>query len=164
MRGFHSYTPRGRDARDPAAGKKAKASSGSFLSLLPEVWGFVRPQRWLLLLGFFLMAINRLAGFVLPASMQPLADKVIHNGQRQLLVPIVGAILIATTIQGITSYALTQLLSKAAQRMIADLRKQVQAHIGRLTVSFHDANKSGSLLTRIMTDVDGLRNLVGTGL
>jgi ABC-type multidrug transport system fused ATPase/permease subunit len=165
MRGFHSYTPRGRDARDPAAsGKKSKASSGSFLSLLPEVWVFVRPQRWLLLLGFFLMAINRLAGFVLPASMQPLADKVIHNGQRQLLVPIVAAILIATTIQGITSYALTQLLSKAAQRMIADLRKQVQAHIGRLRVAFHDANKSGSLLTRIMTDVDGLRNLMGTGL
>ncbi|MGB6200625.1 MAG: ABC transporter ATP-binding protein [Candidatus Acidiferrales bacterium] len=164
MRGFNSYTHRGRDAHDRhARGKKSK-SSGSFLTLLPEVWEFVRPQRWLLLVGFFLMAINRLAGFVLPASMQPLADKVIHNGQRNLLVPIVIAILAATTIQGITSYALTQLLSKAAQRMIADLRKQVQAHIGRLAVAFHDANKSGSLLTRIMTDVDGLRNLMGTGL
>jgi ABC-type multidrug transport system fused ATPase/permease subunit len=164
MRGFQSYTPRGRDARHSAASAEKAKSSGSFLTLLPEVWGFVRPQRWLLLLGFFLMAINRLAGFVLPASMQPLADKVIHNGQRQLLVPIVAAILGATVIQGVTSFALTQLLSKAAQRMIADLRKEVQAHIGRLTISFHDANKSGSLLTRIMTDVEGLRNLMGTGL
>src|SRR5580704_9619156 len=164
MRGFSSYTHRGRDARDTGAGGKKPKSSGSFLTLLPEVWGFVRPQRWLLLLGFFLMAINRLAGFVLPASMQPLADKVIHNGQRQLLIPIVAAILGATVIQGITSFALTQLLSKAAQRMIADLRTEVQAHIGRLTISFHDANKSGSLLTRIMTDVEGLRNLMGTGL
>src|SRR5271154_2192377 len=109
MRGFSSYTHRGRDARDTHADGKKSKSSGSFLSLLPEVWGFVRPQRWLLLVGFFLMAINRLAGFVLPASMQPLADKVIHNGQRQLLVPIVGAILAATVIQGITSFALTQL-------------------------------------------------------
>jgi ABC-type multidrug transport system fused ATPase/permease subunit len=167
MRGIHShsYTARGRDARDPnAGGKKAKASAGSFLTLLPEVWVFVRPQRWLLLIGFFLMALNRLAGFVLPASMQPLYDKVIHNGQRSLLIPIVIAILGATIVQGATSYALTQLLSKAAQRMIAELRTQVQAHIGRLAVSFHDANKSGSLLTRIMTDVDGLRNLMGTGL
>ena len=167
MRGFHShsYAARGRDGRDAAAsGKKAKESSGSFLSLLPEVWGFVRPQRWLLLLGFLLMVINRLAGFVLPASMQPLTDKVIYGGQRKLLVPIVLAILAATAVQGVTSFALTQLLSKAAQRMIAELRTQVQAHIGRLQVAFHDANKSGSLLTRIMTDVDGLRNLMGTGL
>jgi subfamily B ATP-binding cassette protein MsbA len=167
MRGFHShtYTSRGRDARDSAGGgKKAKASSGSFLTLLPEVWVFVRPQRWLLLLGFFLMAINRLAGFVLPASIKPLTGQVILGGRRDLLLPIVLAILGATIVQGVTSYALTQLLSKAAQRMIADLRKQVQAHIGRLAVSFHDANKSGSLLTRIMSDVDGLRNLMGTGL
>ena len=110
------------------------------------------------------MMINRIAGFVLPASIKPLAGNVIQNGQRNLLAPIVLAILAATAVQGVTSYALTQLLSKAAQRMIADLRKQVQAHIGRLAVSFHDANKSGSLLTRIMTDVDGLRNLMGTGL
>jgi subfamily B ATP-binding cassette protein MsbA len=166
MRGFHShtYTARGRDARDTAAGAKKKKTSGSFLTLLPEVWVFVRPQRWLLLLGFFLMMINRIAGFVLPASIKPLAGNVIQNGQRNLLAPIVLAILAATAVQGVTSYALTQLLSKAAQRMIADLRKQVQAHIGRLAVSFHDANKSGSLLTRIMTDVDGLRNLMGTGL
>jgi ABC-type multidrug transport system fused ATPase/permease subunit len=165
MRGFnpHTYTSRGRDARDSAGGKKKK-SSGSFLTLLPEVWVFVRPQRWLLLLGFFLMAINRLAGFVLPASIKPLTGEVILGGRRDLLLPIVLAILAATTVQGVTSYALTQLLSKAAQRMIADLRKQVQAHIGRLAVSFHDANKSGSLLTRIMSDVDGLRNLMGTGL
>ena len=70
----------------------------------------------------------------------------------------------ATAIQGVTSFTLTQLLSKAAQRMIADLRKQVQAHIGRLSISFHDTNKTGNLVARIMSDVEGLRNLMGTGL
>src|ERR1700689_3547029 len=145
MRGFHShtYTARGRDARDTTAGAKKKKTSGSFLTLLPEVWVFVRPQRWLLLLGFFLMMINRIAGFVLPASIKPLAGNVIQNGQRNLLAPIVLAILAATAVQGVTSYALTQLLSKAAQRMIADLRKQVQAHIGRLPISFPEAKKTG---------------------
>ena len=117
MRGFnpHTYTSRGRDARDSAGGKKKK-SSGSFLTLLPEVWVFVRPQRWLLLLGFFLMAINRLAGFVLPASIKPLTGEVILGGRRDLLLPIVLAILAATTVQGVTSYALTQLLSKRSPR------------------------------------------------
>ena len=72
--------------------------------------------------------------------------------------------MLATTIQAITSFALTQLLSKAAQRLIADLRIQVQQHIGRLSVSFYDANRTGVLVSRIMTDVEGVRNLIGTGL
>ena len=67
-------------------------------------------------------------------------------------------------IQGVTSFALTQLLSKAAQRLIAELRQKVQAHIGRLSISFHDSTKSGVLVSRIMTDVEGVRNLIGTGL
>ena len=66
--------------------------------------------------------------------------------------------------QGVTSFSLTQLLSKAAQRLIADLREQVQAHISRLPVSFYDANKTGALVSRIMSDVEGVRNLLGTGL
>jgi subfamily B ATP-binding cassette protein MsbA len=74
------------------------------------------------------------------------------------------AVLLATLIQGVTSFSLTQLLSKAAQRLIADLRQQVQAHVSRLPVSFYDANKTGALVSRIMTDVDGVRNLLGTGL
>ena len=69
------------------------------------------------------------------------------------------AVLLATIIQGVTSFALTQLLSKAAQRLIAELRRKVQAHIGRLRLPFYDANKTGALVSRIMTDVEGIRNL-----
>src|SRR6516225_8907304 len=81
-----------------------------------------------------------------------------------VLMPIVLAVIAATVIQGLTSFTLTQLLSKSAQRMITELRKQVQAHIGRLPVSFYDANKTGVLVSRIMSDVEGVRNLIGTGL
>ena len=114
--------------------------------------------------GFVLMAINRLAGLVLPASTKYLVDNVISKRQIQLLTPIVLGVLGATVIQGLTSFTLTQLLSKSAQKMIADLRRQVQAHIGRLPVSFYDANKTGALVSRIMSDVEGVRNLIGTGL
>jgi ABC-type multidrug transport system fused ATPase/permease subunit len=110
------------------------------------------------------MAINRVAGLALPASTKFLVDNVVGKRQVNLLGPLALAILAATAIQGVTSYTLTQLLSKAAQRMIAEFRKQVQAHIGRLSIAFHDANKTGALVTRIMSDVEGLRNLIGTGL
>jgi subfamily B ATP-binding cassette protein MsbA len=110
------------------------------------------------------MAVNRLAGLVLPASMKFLVDDVIGQRQVGLLGPLVLAVLSATVVQGITSFTLTQQLSKAAHRLIADLRKQVQAHIGRLPIAFHDANKTGALVTRVMHDVEGLRNLIGTGL
>src|SRR5439155_13046699 len=81
-----------------------------------------------------------------------------------LLLPLVLAVVAATMIQGITSFTLTQLLSKAAQRLIAELRSKVQAHIGHLPVTYFDANKSGALVSRIMSDVEGIRNLIGTGL
>jgi ABC-type multidrug transport system fused ATPase/permease subunit len=131
---------------------------------LPDVWALIKPRRGLLALGFVLMAINRLAGLVLPASTKYLVDNVISKKQIQLLTPIVLGVLGATVIQGLTSFTLTQLLSKSAQKMIADLRRQVQAHIGRLPVSFYDANKTGALVSRIMSDVEGVRNLIGTGL
>jgi len=132
--------------------------------LLPQIWSLIRPRRWMLAVGFGLMAINRVCGLVLPASTKFLIDDVLGKKHVQLLYPLLGAVVGATLIQGITSFALTQLLSKAAQRMIADLRRQVQAHIGRLPVAFYDANKTGALVSRIMADVEGVRNLVGTGL
>ncbi|HEV2352345.1 MAG TPA: ABC transporter ATP-binding protein [Terriglobia bacterium] len=132
--------------------------------ILPHIWALIRPRRWLLALGFGLMAINRVAGLVLPASPKYLIDDIIGKRQSQFLLPLIGAVAAATLVQGVTSYALTQLLSKAAQRMIADLRRQVQAHIGRLPVAYYDANRSGALVSRIMSDVEGVRNLVGTGL
>jgi ABC-type multidrug transport system fused ATPase/permease subunit len=131
---------------------------------LPDVWALMKPRRGLLALGFVLMAINRLSGLVLPASTKYLIDNVIGKKQIQLLTPIVLAVLTATVIQGLTSFTLTQVLSKSAQKMIAELRRQVQAHIGRLPVSFYDANKTGALVSRIMSDVEGVRNLIGTGL
>ena len=124
----------------------------------------MRPRRGLLVLGFVLMVINKLAGFVLPYSSKFLIDNVVSKGQTGLLRPLVLAVLSATVIQGVTSFSLTQLLSKAAQRLIADLRQQVQVHISRLPVAFYDANKTGALVSRIMTDVEGVRNLLGTGL
>jgi subfamily B ATP-binding cassette protein MsbA len=131
---------------------------------LPDVWALMKPRRGLLALGFVLMAINRISGLVLPASTKYLIDNVIGKKQIQLLTPIVIAVLTATVIQGLTSFTLTQVLSKSAQKMIAELRRQVQAHIGRLPVSFYDANKTGALVSRIMSDVEGVRNLIGTGL
>ncbi len=131
---------------------------------LPDVWALIKPRRGLLALGFVLMAVNRVAGLVLPASTKYFVDNVIGKRQIQLLTPIVLAVLIATILQGLTSFTLTQLLSKSAQKMITELRRQVQAHIGRLSVSFYDANKTGALVSRIMSDVEGVRNLIGTGL
>ena len=133
-------------------------------AVLPEVAKLMRPRRNLLALGFVLMVINKLAGFVLPYSSKFLIDNVVVKGQTSMLRPLVLAVLVATLVQGISSFSLTQLLSKAAQRLIADLRQQVQAHISRLPVAFYDANKTGALVSRIMTDVEGVRNLLGTGL
>ncbi len=110
------------------------------------------------------MAINRLAGLVLPGSTKYLIDDVIGKHHVQLLTYIILAVLGATVVQGLSSFTLTQLLSKSAQRMISDMRKQVQAHIGKLPISFYDANKTGVLVSRIMSDVEGVRNLIGTGL
>ena len=131
---------------------------------LPEIWALLHPRRGVLLLGLVLVAINRVSGLVLPGSSKYLFDNVIDKHQVHLLLPIVLAVLGATLLQGITSFTLTQLLSKSAQRMITEMRKQVQAHIGRLPVAYYDANKTGVLVSRIMSDVEGIRNLIGTGL
>jgi ABC-type multidrug transport system fused ATPase/permease subunit len=130
----------------------------------PEVWKLMQPRRGLLALGFVLMVCNKLAGFVLPYSSKFLIDNVVTRHQTGLLRPLVFAVLTATLVQGITSFSLTQLLSKAAQRLIADLRQQVQAHVSRLPVTYYDGNKTGALVSRIMSDVEGVRNLLGTGL
>jgi subfamily B ATP-binding cassette protein MsbA len=146
-----------------AAGPKPERSV-RLRALWPELAALMRPRRRLLAAGLVLIAINRLCGLVLPASTKFLIDDVIGARRADLLVPLVGAVVAATLIQGITSFGLTQMLSKAAQRLIADLRREVQAHVGRLPVAYYDANKTGALVSRIMTDVEGVRNLIGTGL
>jgi ABC-type multidrug transport system fused ATPase/permease subunit len=145
---------------DAAKKKKKKINWKS----LPEIWELIHPRRGVLLLGLALTGINTMSGFVLPLSSKYLFDNVIDKRQMQYLLPIVLSIIAATVIKGLTSFTLTQLLSKSAQRMITDLRKKVQAHIGRLPVSFYDTNKTGVLVSRIMSDVEGVRNLIGTGL
>src|SRR2546423_1800668 len=110
------------------------------------------------------MIVNRICGLVLPISMRFLVDNVIGKHQPDLLGPLVLMVFAATAIQGGTSFVLTQLLSKEAQRLIAELRRKVQAHVGRLPVAYYDATKSGALVSRIMSDVEGVRNLIGTGL
>ena len=130
----------------------------------PEVMKLVRPRIGLLSVSFLIMLVNRACGLVLPASTKYLIDDVMRQHHVELLPKIIGAVLIATLTQGITSYALTQMLSKAGQRLIAELRQQVQAHISRLSVGFYDTNRTGTLVARIMTDVEGVRNLIGTGL
>jgi ABC-type multidrug transport system fused ATPase/permease subunit len=133
-------------------------------ALLPDIMALIRPRRGVLALGFVLMVINRGASLVLPYSTKFLIDDIIGKHNIQLLMRLVLTVLSATAIQGLTSFSLTQLLSKAAQRLISQLRRDVQAHIGRLPVSYYDANKTGVLVSRIMSDVEGVRNLIGTGL
>ena len=124
----------------------------------------MRPRRGLLVLGFLLMVINRVAGLVLPYSTKFLIDTVITKHHMELLRPWCWWCLGATLVQGIDFLFADPMLSKAAQRLIAELRRKVQAHISRLPVAFYDANKTGALVSRIMSDVEGVRNLLGTGL
>ena len=147
-----------------AADLTAKRPKPPLKKVLPEIWQLVKPRRFLLAISFLLMVINRAAGLVLPASTKDLIDKVMVRHQMNLLPVIVGVVAGATLIQGITSYSLTQLLSKAGQRLIADLRMQVQQHVGRLPVAFYDENRTGNLVSRIMNDVEGVRNIIGTGV
>jgi ABC-type multidrug transport system fused ATPase/permease subunit len=104
------------------------------------------------------------AGLVLPASTKFLVDDVILKKHTWRLHQILIAVVAATIIQGITSFSLTQLLSKAAQRLIADMRRQIQEHVGRLPIAYYDSTKTGTMVARILSDVEGVRNLIGTGL
>ncbi len=110
------------------------------------------------------MLANRLAGLVLPASSKFFIDDVIANQRVELLSTLAMAIGAATLVQAVTSFALSQVLGVAAQRAITDMRKRVQAHVTRLPIGFFDSTKTGVLISRIMTDAEGIRNLVGTGL
>ena len=156
-------TTSSRGAMRAAAGELPKKKP-ELKKVMPEVWRLVRPRRWLLLFGLLLVAINRVAGLVLPLSTKYFIDTVLNHHHPEKLLLLVGLVFFSTAVQAVTSFSLTQLLSKAAQRMIADLRRQVQEHVGRLSVAFFDANRTGALVSRIMSDVEGVRNLVGTGL
>jgi len=143
---------------------ESPAPRGPITEVLPRIWTVIAPRRGLLGVGFVLMVVNRVSGLVMPASTRFLIDDVIGKHRPDLLMPLVGGIAAATVVQGATSWLLMQLLSKAAHRAIADLRRRVQAHIERLPVRFHDGQRTGALVSRIMSDAEGIRNLVGTGM
>jgi len=158
--------------RSPRGGS-ARASQGDLpkrkpdlKKLWPQIWALVAPRKGLLLAGMCLMAVNRVAGLVLPFTSKPLLDKVLSptNAHPELLPRIIALVFSAMIVQALTSFSLTQLLSKAGQRLIAEMRRQVQKHVGLLSVAYYDENRTGTLVSRIMTDVEGVRNLVGTGL
>jgi ABC-type multidrug transport system fused ATPase/permease subunit len=137
-----------------------------FRKLWPTIWTLVKPRLWLIGLGFILVAIKTVSGLTLPYLSKYLLDNVLASAhpQPQMLPKLIAVVVIATTIQAIVSFALTQLLSKEGQKLISDLRKQVQQHVGRLSVAYYDSTRTGTLVSRIMTDVEGVRNLIGTGL
>jgi ABC-type multidrug transport system fused ATPase/permease subunit len=132
---------------------------------LAKVFKTIVLPRWKILsVGLLLIIINRLAGLVVPSSTKYLMDDVIANGDMEFLKTLLIAVVVSIGVSALTSYWLTQLLSVEAQHLISKLRAQVQRHVLRLPVRFFDNSKSGSLVSRIMTDVEGVRNLVGTGL
>ncbi|HEY8021624.1 MAG TPA: ABC transporter ATP-binding protein [Thermoanaerobaculia bacterium] len=155
-------------ARQAAREKKTEEAKKESRLRLAQVWrdaaDLVKARKGRLALGLGLMAINRLAGLVLPGTSKYLLDDVISKGHRELLPLLIAAAGIATIAQAITSYALAQVLGKAAQRSITEMRSRVQRHVARLSVGYFDQTKTGVLLARVMSDAEGIRNLVGTGL
>src|SRR5882672_5997265 len=129
-----------------------------------EARELVWEHRYRLALGMLLMIINRLAGLVLPASSKYVIDEVVLKHRGGLLVPLALAAGGATLLQALSSFALSQILGVAAQRAITDMRKSVQEHVARLPIRYFDSTQTGVLISRIMTDAEGIRNLVGTGL
>ena len=142
--------------------KAQKKISGA--SLRHAFEDIIWPRRALIALGLVLILMNRLSGLVLPASTKYLVDNVIADGDIEFLYRLLGLVGVAIAIQAATSYALTMLLSVEAQHLIANLRAQVQKHVLQLPVRVFDNTKSGELVSRIMDDVEGVRNLIGTGL
>lgn len=141
-----------------------KKKKVDYASAWAEARKIVWNARWRLLVGSVLLLISRLAGMVLPASTKWIGDEVFAKGNYSLIKWIAIAIGVSTLVQGVTSFILSQILGVAAQRAITEMRKRVQAHIERLPISYFDSTQSGQLISRIMNDAEGIRNLVGTGL
>ena len=146
-------------ADDPTHPKKA-ITRGAW----EEARALIYAHRRRLGLGLVLMLVNRLAGLVLPSSSKWVIDRIINQHHPELLLPLAAAVGAATLVQAVTGFGLSQILGVAAQRAITDMRRTVQAYVLRLPIAYFDSTKSGILISRIMTDAEGIRNLVGTGL
>jgi subfamily B ATP-binding cassette protein MsbA len=165
--GVPAHKAEGRKRAAPAASPHGGAESKKWPGF-DVAWREARELLWArrvrLALGFGLMILNRASGLVLPGSSKILIDEVVNKGRSELLWPIALAALAATAIQSATSFALSIVLGVAAQRSISDLRLAVEQHVARLPVRYFDTTKTGMLISRIMSDAEGIRNLVGTGL
>jgi ATP-binding cassette, subfamily B, putative efflux pump len=152
----------------PAAAAAGEPAKPPKKAMTPGAWeearGLIWTHRKRLVLGLGLMLINRLSGFVLPTTTKYLMDDVIQQGHWELLPKLALAAAAATTVDAATAFANSQVLGVAAQRAITEMRKDVEAHVMRLPIRYFDSTKTGILISRIMTDAEGIRNLVGTGL
>ena len=159
-------SPRGGGAR--AARADLPKHKPNLKKLWPQIRALVAPrERVCCIAGMCLMAVNRVAGPGACLSRPSLCSTRFcrrRNAHPELLPRIIALVFSAMVVQALTSFSLTQLLSKAGQRLIAEMRRQVQRHVGLLSVAYYDENRTGTLVSRIMTDVEGVRNLVGTGL
>ncbi len=158
--GEHSGRTAGRPLPTEPPKKKKISASAAWREARELVWA----HRRRLTLGLGLMLVSRLAGLVLPASSKYLIDEVVGNKRTDLLPLIAMAAGAATIVQAATSFALSQILGVAAQRAITDMRKRVQARVMRLPIRYFDSTQTGVLVSRIMSDAEGIRNLVGSGL
>ena len=141
--------------------KKKKVDYGkAWVEAKALMWQY----RGRLAVGFALMIINRVAGLALPGSSKYLVDTIIGDSRFEMLVPLALGVGAATVIQGITTFSLSQVISVAAQEAIMDMRRRVQSHVAHLPIAYFDSTKSGTLISRIMSDPEGIRNLVGTGI
>jgi subfamily B ATP-binding cassette protein MsbA len=145
----------------PQGAQKTKVD---FANVRAEAGHLIREHRRTLAIGLVLMVLNRLSGLVIPAMPKFLIDDVIGAGRGELLTPLVLLAAGAALVQAVTSFSLARVVSVAAQGAIAQMRKDVQAHVLRLPVGYFDSTKTGVLISRIMTDPEGVRNLVGTGI
>jgi ABC-type multidrug transport system fused ATPase/permease subunit len=166
--GVSSRVPRGEGARRGASGgaggSEAKKKPLPLKVVLKDALELVSAHKGRLALGLSILLVNRLAGLVLPGTTKWLLDDVVGKGRRELLPLLLGAAAGATLLQAITGFSLSQVLGKAAQRSITEMRRQVQRHVSKLPIAYFDQTKTGVLLTRVMSDAEGIRNLVGTGL
>ncbi len=162
--GVSSRAVRGPGGRAGSEEEKKKKKPPPLSVVLRDAVELVRSRKGRLAVGFGLLLFNRLSGFVVPYLPKYLFDEVIGKGRRELLVLLVLAAAGATLLQAVTSFGLSQVVAKAAQRSITEMRRSIQRHVGRLSVSYFDQTKVGTLLSRVMTDAEGIRNLVGTGL
>ena len=145
---------------DPTDKKKPIRWSSAWAEARTLIW----QRRGRLAIGLLLTLVARVSGLVLPATSKVLIDNVIGQGRHDLLTPLALAAGAATVVQAITSFLQSQVLGIAAQRAITEMRRAVHEHIMRLPVGYFDKTQSGILISRVMTDAEGIRNLVGTGL